>query len=444
MRFDDRRAAGRQLAWRLEFLRGQDVLVLGLPRGGVPVAYEVAISLDAPLDVLVVRKLGVPWQPELGFGAIGENGVRVLNHAVLDDTGLGPAEQAAVEDAERAELERRVSRYRQGRDPVPSAGRTVVIVDDGLATGATAEAACQVVRGQGAARIVLAVPVGPAPVVGRLRRVADEVVCLRSLQFLGAVGAWYHDFTQTSDAEVTALLARAARPASAIRPPATSQPLLNREVGVPAAGTRLDGRLVLPAAAPAVVTFAHGSGSSRHSPRNRYVADVLNRAGLGTLLLDLLTEDEEHDRANVFDVLLLARRLHATATWLRAETGLPVAYFGAGTGAAAALEAAAAPDAAVRAIVSRGGRPDLATPAALAQVRAPTLFIVGGRDTTVLQLNRTAAERLHCEHRIAVVPGATHLFQEPGTLSTAAQLARDWFTTHLPRSAVHAPPLRSA
>ncbi|MDN3027928.1 phosphoribosyltransferase [Streptomyces sp. S.PB5] len=442
MRFDDRRAAGRQLARRLEFLRGQDVLVLGLPRGGVPVAYEVATALAAPLDVLVVRKLGVPWQPELGFGAIGENGVRVLNHAVLADTGLDSAEQAAVEDAERAELERRVSRYRQGRAPVPSAGRTVVIVDDGLATGSTAEAACQVARGQGAARIVLAVPVGPTPVVGRLRKVADEVVCLRSMQFLGAVGAWYHDFTQTSDAEVTALLAQAARQASAARPPVAPHPLPNREVRVPAAGARLGGRLVLSDAAPAVVAFAHGSGSSRHSPRNRYVADVLNRAGLGTLLLDLLTDEEEHDRANVFDVRLLARRLYAAASWLRDETGLPVAYFGASTGAAAALEAAA-PDAAVRAIVSRGGRPDLADPAALVRVCAPTLLIVGSRDTTVLRLNRIAAERLHCEHRLAVVPGATHLFQEPDTLATAAQLARDWFTTHLARSAAEAPPRRS-
>ncbi|MDH6547047.1 phosphoribosyltransferase [Streptomyces sp. SAI-041] len=222
MRFDDRRAAGRQLARRLDFLRGRDVLVLGLPRGGVPVAYEVADALGAPLDVLVVRKLGVPRQPELGFGALGENGVRVLNDDVVAACGLGPAEQAAVEDAERTELERRVSRYRQGRAPVPPAGRTVLIVDDGLATGASADAACEVVRGRGAARIVLAVPVGAASAVARLRRTADEVVCLHSPRFLGAVGAWYHDFTQTSDTEVASLLARAARSASAPRSHVTS------------------------------------------------------------------------------------------------------------------------------------------------------------------------------------------------------------------------------
>jgi putative phosphoribosyl transferase len=444
MRFDDRRAAGRQLAWRLEFLRGQDIVVAGLPRGGIPVAYEVAQALDAPLDVLVVRKLGVPWQPELGFGAIGERGVRVLNDDVLDQTGLGPAEQDTVEQAERSELERRVRCYRPGGGPVPVDGRTVVIVDDGLATGATAEAACQVVRGRGAARIVLAVPVGPASVVARLRRVADDVVCLQTLHFLAAVGAWYHDFTQTSDSEVTELLARAARPTPSPLPPVSPPAPPTHEVEVPATGVRLGGRLVLPRSAPAVVAFAHGSGSSRGSPRNRYVAGVLNRAGLGTLLLDLLTEDEERDRANVFDIVLLARRLHAAALWLSDETALTVGCFGASTGAAAALEAAAVPDSGIRAIVSRGGRPDLTTATALEQVRAPTLLVVGSRDTQVLGLNRRAAERLHCVHRLAVVPGATHLFTEPGTLQAAARLACDWFTTHLARPIPATPHGRSA
>ncbi|MEU6607046.1 phosphoribosyltransferase [Streptomyces shenzhenensis] len=425
MRFEDRTDAGRRLARRLERLRGADVIVLGLPRGGVPVAYGVARALAAPLDVLVVRKLGVPWQPELGFGAIGERGVRVLNDDVVADCGLGPGELAAVEESERAELERRLHRYRAGRDPVPVPGRTVVIVDDGVATGATAEAACRVVRHAGAARVVLAVPVGPERTLARLRDVADEVVCLETPRHLGAVGAWYHDFAQTGDDEVAALLGRAARPAPAAgpRPP-------NREVEVPAGPVRLAARFVLPDRAPAVVAFAHGSGSGRHSPRNRFVATVLNRAGLGTLLLDLLTEDEERDRHNVFDIVLLARRLQGASAWLRRETALPVGYFGASTGAGAALEAAA-DDPGIGAVVSRGGRPDLASPAALARVRAPTLLIVGSLDTRVLSLNRLAADWLRCEHRLAVVPGASHLFAEPGTLATAAVLARDWFTAHL-------------
>ncbi|KUL46927.1 phosphoribosyltransferase family protein [Streptomyces regalis] len=439
MRYDDRRAAGQLLAEGLAELRGQDVVVLGLPRGGVPVAAEVARRLGAPLDVLVVRKLGVPDQPEWAFGAIGEHGVRVLNPDVIGEAGLDSTEQEAVESVERAELERRVRSYRQERDALPVDGRTAVVVDDGLATGATAEAACRVVRGQGAARIVLAVPVGPEHSVARLRQVADDVVCPQTHQVLGSVGAWYRNFAQVSDAEVTSLLAEAAR--ATPRSPDVAGPTeqagpvspSDREVLIPAAGARVGARLVVPEGASAAVAFAHGSGSSRHSPRNQYVATALNRAGLATLLLDLLTDDEAHDRHNVFDILLLARRLHAASLWLRGETGLPVAYFGASTGAAAALEAAALSGSDVRSVVSRGGRPDLATPAALTRLRAPTLLIVGSRDTQVLSLNRLAADRMHCEHRIAVVPGATHLFEEPGTLTTVAELARDWFTTHADR-----------
>ncbi|MGY6022678.1 phosphoribosyltransferase family protein [Streptomyces spinosirectus] len=436
MRFEDRKDAGRRLAPLLAHLRGQDVVVLGLPRGGVPVAFEVARELEAPLDLLVVRKLGLPRQPELAFGAVGEHGVLVLNDDVIEGSGLRPSEQEKVTQAQRAEVERQSDRYRRDRAPVPVAGRTAVIVDDGLATGATAEAACRVVRGLGADRVVLAVPVGTERTVLRLRRTADEVVCLHSPRFFGSVGAWYRDFTQVPDAQVTALLHRAAHPAPpAPAPPAPSPsaaelPPANREIEIPTRHVRLAARFVLPEGAPAVVAFAHGSGSSRHSPRNRYVADVLNGAGLGTLLLDLLTKDEEGDRHNTFDIVLLAGRLRTAADWLRRETGLPVAYFGASTGAAAALEAAAV-DPGIRAVVSRGGRPDLATPAALAKVQAPTLFVVGSLDARVLSLNRLAADWMHCDHRIAVVPGAGHLFEEPGTLPAVAELARDWFTGHL-------------
>ena len=177
--------------------------------------------------------------------------------------------------------------------------------------------------------------------------------------------------------------------------------------------------------------FAHGSGSSRHSRRNRYVAEVLNTAGLATLLLDLLTEDEERDRSNVFDVELLAGRLRAATDWVGEWLPeLPVGYFGASTGAAAALCAAAEPDCPVRAIVSRGGRPDLAA-GWLPRVTAPTLLIVGGRDEAVIELNRLARARLRCENRIQIVPGATHLFEEPDTLERVAELAADWFATHL-------------
>lgn len=205
------------------------------------------------------------------------------------------------------------------------------------------------------------------------------------------------------------------------------------EVEIQAGPVRLAGDLTVPDGARGFVMFAHGSGSSRFSPRNRFVATVLNQAGLGTLLFDLLTVREEADRANVFDIELLARRLVDTTTWLRARaqvSGLRMGYLGAGTGAAAALWAAAEPDSGVAAIVSRGGRPDLAGPR-LSFVTAPTLLIVGARDERVLRLNREAQALMRCESRLAVVPGATHLFQEPGALEAVAELAGTWFLAHL-------------
>jgi dienelactone hydrolase len=212
-------------------------------------------------------------------------------------------------------------------------------------------------------------------------------------------------------------------------------------VRVPAGGVTLEGNLARPEDARGVVLFAHGSGSSRLSPRNRHVARVLNEAALATLLVDLLTPEEEAIDARTahlrFDISLLAQRLVAATDWLADHPdtrGLRVGYFGASTGAAAALVAAAVRAAAVGAVVSRGGRPDLAG-RALALVRAPTLLIVGSRDEQVLELNREAFAQLTCEKRLEIVPGATHLFEEPGALDRVALLARDWFARHLTAAA---------
>ena len=202
------------------------------------------------------------------------------------------------------------------------------------------------------------------------------------------------------------------------------------EIEIDAEGVGLPGTIVVPEGAFAVVVFAHGSGSSRLSPRNRMVAQWLQEAGLATLLFDLLTPDEAGDRANVFDIELLAGRLRAATTWMRTSSNLdpetPVGYFGASTGAAAGLWAAAELPDEIRAVVSRGGRPDLAGPR-LAEVRAPTLLIVGGRDEQVLELNREAMRLMHAEVELVVVPGATHLFEEPGTLEEAGARAKGWF-----------------
>lgn len=182
-RFHDRADAGRQLAQRLDAFRGQDVVVLGLPRGGVPVAFEVAKALRVPLDVVVVRKLGVPFQPELAFGAIGEGGVRVINDSVVRHAGLSRDAMDAVEDKQRAELQRRSEHFRRGRDRISLTGRTAVIVDDGIATGATIKAACQVARAQGASTVALAVPIGAAETIEAVAQYADEVVCLAAPKF---------------------------------------------------------------------------------------------------------------------------------------------------------------------------------------------------------------------------------------------------------------------
>ncbi|WP_431046509.1 alpha/beta family hydrolase [Streptomyces sp. P1-3] len=506
MLFNDRTDAGRRLAARLERLRDERPIVVGLPRGGVPVAYEVAHVLGAPLDVIIVRKLGVPFHRELGFGAIGEGGARVIHDDIVRMSRASKDELAEVERREEAELDRQARRFRGDRPRLSLAGRTVVVVDDGIATGATAEAACRVARAQGAARVVMAVPVTSPSALGPLSAEADEVVYLSAPAGFAAVGEWYRDFSQTPDEEVMDLLARAAAeqpgpvrdadregaedpedtagpnpnpgpssapdpggpdpdPGGPISDPGGPGPNPNPNPGpgpdpdpgganpgpeprpegsaapssaagpatvlIPVAdgAVRLPGDLTVPEGAPAVVLFAHGSGSSRHSPRNRAVAQELNRAGLATLLFDLLTPEEEIDRANVFDIGLLAGRLTEVTRWAR-RASVPVCYFGASTGAAAALRAAAEPGADIAAVVSRGGRPDLAGDDRLPHVAAPTLLIVGGRDTTVLDLNRQAQARLRCENRLSVVPGAGHLFEEPGALRAVSDLALEWFRAH--------------
>src|SRR6266568_2905611 len=441
----DRTDAGRHLASSLDRLRGSDVVVLGLPRGGVPVAFEVARALGAPLDVIVVRKLGVPYQPELAMGAIGEGGIRVSNDDVIRRGGITSQEIAAVEERERADLDQQAQRFRAGRPHTDLAGRTAVIVDDGIATGSTAAAACQVARQLGASQVVLAVPVGAPESLDALRKVCDDVVCPHAPPFFMAVGTFYDDFRHVSDHEVSDLLARAHEaetvpaagdqaaaapgPASAGgNVPEAAAPGSDRETPGHMVATRsqrqtagsrgrdedvdlqvadgaitLAGHLTRPANAAGTVIFVHGSGSSRHSPRNRFVAEQLNAA-----------------------------RLADVTAWLRGQPGgLPPAlgYFGASTGAAAALWAAAEPGAHIDAVVSRGGRPDLAD-TRLADVHSPTLLIVGGRDEVVLGLNKQAQQQLRCENRLAIVPGATHLFEERGALRTVTRLARDWFAAH--------------
>jgi putative phosphoribosyl transferase len=445
--FRDRTDAGRELGRQLLSRGRAEPVVLGLPRGGVPVAFEVARMLGAPLDVCVVRKIGAPIQPELGIGAVSEDGALYVDRRTMRAVGVSEEELAWLVAAKRTEVEERVQRFRHGAAPLDVRGRTVILVDDGIATGGTARAAVQTLRARGAQHVILAVPVAPSESLVELASVADEVVCPHPEETFLAVGLWYEDFTTTSEEDVVALLDRARaeiepsrRSSERVRVP------VERDVRLSFGEGELEGRLTIPSEARSLVIFAHGSGSGRHSPRNQYVAAELERAGFGTLLVDLLTEAEEEEDLGGgpfsprFDIPLLASRLELVTDWALAQRetrSLALAYFGASTGAAAAFVAAAERPDVIRAIVSRGGRPDLAE-SSLSDVRAPTLLLVGGSDPDVLQLNREALYLLGCEKLLEVVPGATHLFEEPGTLDQVAHSAVRWFRRHMGARAVEA------
>jgi putative phosphoribosyl transferase len=428
--FRDRHEAGRRLADRLASYTLPHPLILGLPRGGVPLAADVADALGADLDVLVVRKLGAPGNPEYAIGAVGEDGAVVVDHSATRALRVTRDQLDRIADAEGREIKRRVSAYRGGSRRLGVAGRNVIIVDDGLATGSTAAAAVRVARHLGAAHITVAVPVGSVQAVDWLRGMADSVLCLETPEPFYAVGQHYADFAQVPDEDVIAILRAHPRRDNCGRDDSGS---VDEEVQISCEGLRLPGHLTIPDTAHGIVLFAHGSGSSRLSPRNVAVAKQLQGAGIGTLLFDLLTEREAADRRLVFDIELLADRLLHATTWMRqcAEAAdLRLGYFGASTGAAAALVAAAQDPEDVSAVVSRGGRPDLAG-VWLEKVQAPTLLIVGGHDYPVIDLNRQAQQHLHCRNLLEIVPGATHLFEERGTLAQAGRLAQSWFLQHL-------------
>ena len=353
MLFVDRADAGRQLARLLLHLRGTDAVVLALPRGGVPVAAEVARELRAPLDVIVVRKLGVPFQPECGFGAIGEGGARIIDDRVVRQARLTRRRSPAWRRG-NGPAGRRVQ-LRGGAPPVPLAGRTAVVVDDGIATGSTARAACLVARARGASRVIVAVPVGAAEAAASLRRDADEVICLHTPAPFAASATGTRTSPRSPTRQVAGLLGQAvtgAEPRATAPDPA--------EVTVDAGASGCPGRWSsrpMRAGWWCSSTAAAAAGTARVTSSSR---PALNRAGLGTLLVDLLTPDEELSRANVFNVALLAARLAAITRWLCDQPGtaaVPLGYFGASTGTAAALVAATA---------TRGSRSPPSCPAAAA------------------------------------------------------------------------------
>ena len=419
-------------------------IVYALPRGGVPVAVQVAGRLNAPLDLVLVRKIGAPGNPEVALGAVveGTPPQTIINEDVKRLSGADDAFLERARAEKLAELDLCRVRYMGERSRIDPSGRTAIVVDDGLATGATMKAALIALKRQGAERIVVALPVAPAEALAEIAEQADTVICLNPARNFRGVGAFYRDFHQLTDEETIGLLRQswtAYDAASSGQDQATER----REIAIPPLG--LIGDLMVPNNPRGIILFAHGSGSSRHSPRNRFVADQLNASGFATLLLDLLTPAEAEDRANVFDIPLLAERVIEAAMWIGSEPDieeLPLGLFGASTGAGAALQAAAELQTRVAAVVSRGGRPDLAGPY-LPRVVAPTLLIVGGNDHQVIDLNRQAHAALTCEKLLRIVPGAGHLFEEPGTLEAAIDFARAWFEHYLAQpelSVLHKPP----
>jgi len=377
----------------------------------------------------------------------------VLDREIIDAIGICDEEIEQITSRERKELDRREHLYRGNRSALKVHGLTVILVDDGIATGSSMRAAIIALRQMKPARVVVAVPVAPQSTCRRLRSEVDQLVCVHMPEDFQVIGQFYEDFSQVADEEVTQLLQRAARPvlqsvgqddppdaegrANMIPGRTSEHDGIKREVSIDLQGLTLDGTLFLPKQANGLVLFAHGSGSSRHSPRNRFVAQILYSQKIGTFLFDLLTQEEEaRDRYTGefrFNIPFLASRLIRATKWAASgsETrGLKIGYFGASTGAGAALIAASELSELVSAVVSRGGRPDLAEEA-LGYVRAPTLLIVGGNDEPVIAMNREALARLSCaDKKLVIIPGATHLFEEPGTLEEVARLAAEWFSEH--------------
>jgi putative phosphoribosyl transferase len=440
--YADRAAAGKAVATAVAALgdvtRRRDVVVLGLPRGGIPVARAVADQLGAPLEAIVARKLGVPGLGEVAFGAIAEGRREIVEDSVRWYLGLPRRVVAPIVLRERRELDRRARLYRAGA-PLPALrGRTVVLVDDGLASGATLRAAALAVRRERPARLIAAVPVASAMHRDDVRATVDELVATATPEPFETVSVWYDDFAPVTDAEVLRLLGRSSD-GSAMAAEASRDGTDEHEIGILVGRDetgdpgRMIGDLGLPNARPTgLVILAHGGGSSRNSYRNRYLAARLRQAGWATMRVDLLLEREQAEDAvdgdARFDIPRIATRLLRAVEWA-AQESVPgarrIVLFGASTGAAAALVVAATRPDLVIGVVSRGGRVDLAGPA-LRAVRASVFLIVGGADADTLERTRESAPRLAGPSRLTVIPGAGHTFEEPGALGGVGEHVVRW------------------
>lgn len=419
-----------------------DVLVVALPRGGVIVARVVADALNAPLDILGVRKIGVPGMAEVALGAIVEGSDEIALGDVASYLGLPSGVVARLEARERCELERRVQRYRRGRPPMDVRGRTVVIVDDGLASGATMQAAVRALRRRGAARLMVACPVGSSDSCNDVASLADKLVLLATPEPFGMVSDWYDDFAPVSDNEVLRALDPQHAAIGMSETASDEGDERTVKIALPP-DVSLDGDLGTPnewlapgSSARGLVIFAHGGGSSRRSYRNRVLAGLVRMAGWATLRVDLLVPaEQERDLTSGlhrFDVALIGQRLTGAIDWAVRENvagASNIVLFGASTGAAAAVLAAAARPTLVSGVMSRGGRVDLAGDS-LNAVNVPVLLLVGGADAETLRANRSAIRRLRGDVTIKIIRRAGHTFEESGALGALSVHALRWLTRH--------------
>ncbi|CAF1209267.1 unnamed protein product [Rotaria sordida] len=446
--FRDRIDAGCQLAahpylQKIKSLPSNErnsYLVISLPRGGTVVGDELAKQLNITHDLVFPRKIPCPGQPEFAIGAVSELGDVIWNDYARQENLIDKPQVQQSKDKQIEESRRRKQIYRGQRKPLESlSGRTVILVDDGLATGATMKSAIMTCQHLNAQSIIVAVPCGSADRVKDISKSVDKVICLTTPYGYHAVGQCYDSFDQTTDEEVIEIMAKYQG--------LNSENISNS--GKQSIKIELDsqnvlhGDLTLVSNSIGLVLFAHGSGSSRLSPRNQYVAEQLNAAKISTFLLDLLTKNEEieDDRTRKlrFNIPFLADRLSQVTDWLYQNNkniqNLSIGYFGASTGGAAAIIAGGIKQQKrTKAIVSRGGRPDLVPKEQLNQLTVPTLLIVGGADMDVIKMNEEAYSQMtqlkdnEKQKALKLIPNATHLFEEKGALEQVSQLAVQWFT----------------
>ncbi|MBP2472078.1 putative phosphoribosyl transferase [Crossiella equi] len=422
MAFSDRREAGGRLAERLGHLRGEDVVVLGVPHGGTPVADEVARRIGGvPCAVPVVRIVS-PRPPWATLGAVGESGVRVLDGDAIRQAGLDAGQLAAAERVARAELARLREVLRGISSPRDLHGRTAVVVDDGIASGVTARAACQVARARGADRLVFATPVCAPAAAARVAELAEELVYLQAPRWFAEVGQHYRDFRAVTDNELAGFLRRPAVRANGVAGERTR----TGPLGLP-------GVLQVPGQPRGLVVLAHASASARPGAWPGHVAGRLNQHRFATLSVDLLTGQNDARQVGAADSHVLALRLAGVLHRLReheATRGLATGLLGIGLGTAVVLRTAAERGTAVRAIVVGGGRPDLRL-SVLDRVQSATLFLVPCLDERGLDRAVRARERIRGESRAELVPDADHDFTTATARGWLARLACSWFSAQL-------------